>query len=127
MATGAKPLVWMGSSLDDLRGMPREVRVFMGHALHVAQVGGKHEAAKPLKGFGSAGVVEAVQNYEGNSYRAVYTVRLEGRVYALHVFEKKSKQGIATPKPDIDLIRRRLKRAETMHAEWLEEKRNDDA
>jgi phage-related protein len=91
----------------------------MGYALYVAQCGLKHEDAKPLKGFGGAGVLEIVQYFDGNSYRAVYTVRFVERVYALHAFQKKSKRGIATSRADIDLINARLRRAELMHAEWL--------
>ncbi len=87
----------------------------MGYALHVAQAGGKHPDAKPLKGFKGAGVLEVVDNYERNTYRMVYTVKLRGAIYALHAFPKKSKKGIATPKADIDLINARLKRAKEFH------------
>jgi phage-related protein len=114
-----KPLVWIGSSREDLKAFPEEVRGFMGHALYMAQCGLKHEQAKPLKGFGSAGVVEIVRDFSGDTYRAVYTIRLAGRVYALHAFQKKSKSGRATPKVEMELVRRRLKRAEEAHAEWL--------
>lgn len=84
----------------------------MGYALYVAQQGGKHRDAKPLKGFGGAGVVEIVTDFDGNTFRAVYTVRLAGAVYVLHVFQKKSKTGRATPKLELDLIDRRLREAE---------------
>lgn len=114
-----KPLVWIGQSLEDLKAFPQEVRAVMGHALFVAQCGGKHEDAKPLKGFGGAGVIEVAQRFDGNTFRAVYTVRLAGRVYVLHAFQKKSKHGIATPPSEIDLIRKRLKRAEEINAQWL--------
>ena len=90
----------------------------MGHALFMAQCGLKHEQAKPLKGYGGAGVLEIVEDFAGGAYRAVYTVRLTGRVYALHAFQKKSKRGSATPKADLDLIRLRLKRAVQLHNEW---------
>ena len=83
-----------------------------GYALHLAQTGKKHEQAKPLRGFGSAGVLEIVEDWRGNTYRAVYTVRFAGAVFVLHVFQKKAKSGIATPKQDIELIRERLKAAE---------------
>jgi len=76
------------------------------------QDGRKHEQAKPLKGFGSAGVLEVVEDWDRSTYRAVYTVRFEGVVFVLHIFQKKSKRGAATPKADIDLIRERLKVAE---------------
>jgi phage-related protein len=114
-----KPLIWIGSTRDDLREFPEEVRGFVGHALFMAQCGFKHEQAKSLKGFGDAGVIEIVEDFGGDAYRAVYTVRLTGRVYALHAFQKKSKRGSATPKADLDLIRLRLKRATQLHAEWL--------
>lgn len=110
-----KPLYWIGSSKKDLRKFPEEVKDVMGYGLQLAQEGQKHPAAKPLKGFGGAGVLEVVENYDGDTYRAVYTVKLQGVVYVLHAFQKKSKKGVATPKPDIDLIRQRLKRAEEEH------------
>lgn len=84
----------------------------IGYALHIAQDGGVHQRAKPLKGFSGAGVLEIVDNHDGNTYRAVYTVRFALAIYVLHVFQKKSKRGIATPKEEIDLVRSRLLRAE---------------
>lgn len=92
--------------------MPEEVIDTFGYALHVAQAGRKHDKAKALHGFGSAGVLEVVEDWRGNTYRAVYTVRFAGAVFVLHVFQKKAKSGIATPKQDIELIRERLKAAE---------------
>lgn len=106
-----KPLEWIGSSKKDLKALPDEVMDVFGYALFLAQTGGKHDQAKPLKGFGSAGVLEVVEDWQGNAYRAVYTVRFEERVFVLHVFQKKSKSGIATPKPDMNLIRERLRTA----------------
>ena len=103
-----KPLEWIGSSKKDLRALPDEVMDVFGYALYLAQAGGKHDQAKPMHGFGSAGVLEVVEDFRGNAYRAVYTVRFEERVFVLHVFQKKSKTGIETPKPDRDLIRKRL-------------------
>lgn len=91
--------------------MPDDVQDTFGYALHLAQVGKKHEQAKPLKGFGSAGVLEAVEDSGGSAYRAVYTVKFSEAVYVLHCFQKKSTHGIATPKPDMDLILERLKTA----------------
>jgi len=91
--------------------MPDEVQSTFGYALYLAQTGGKHEHAKPLKGFGSAGVLEVVESEAGSTYRAVYTVKIAGAVYVLHCFQKKSTSGLATPKPDMDLIRDRLKAA----------------
>ena len=110
-----KELVWIGSTKEDLKRFPAEVRNIMGYALHVAQAGGKHPDAKPLKDFKGAGVLEVVDSYERNTYRMVYTVKLRGAVYALHAFQKKSKKGIATPKSDVDLINARLKRAKEFH------------
>lgn len=106
-----KPFEWIGSSKKDLKALPDEVMDVFGYALFLAQTGGKHDQAKPLKGFGSAGVLEVVEDWQGNTYRAVYTVRFAERVFVLHVFQKKSKSGIATPKPDMNLIRERLKTA----------------
>ena len=104
-----RPLEWIGGSKKDLMALPDEVVNVFGYALYLAQAGGKHAQAKPLRGFGSAGVLEVVEDWRGNTYRAVYTVRFAVRVFVLHVFQKKSKSGIATPKPDLDLIKARLK------------------
>jgi phage-related protein len=106
-----KPLFFMGSSYKDLLGFPKEVRREAGFALRLAQEGGKALHALPLVGFGSADVLEVVINDEGNAYRAVYTVKFDDAVYLLHAFQKKSKQGKATPKPDMSLIRTRLQSA----------------
>lgn len=110
-----KPLVFVASSREDLRDVPKEVRTVFGAALHAAQLGGKHDHAKPLKGFGGAGVLEVVDDFDGNTYRAIYTVRLQGVVYVLHVFQKKSKRGSETPRHEIDLIWLRLESARQMH------------
>jgi phage-related protein len=118
-----RPVVWIGSAKDDLVAFPQEVVGAIGYALYEAQKGNKHPSAKPLRGFGGAGVVEVVEDHDGNTYRAVYTVRLAGRVYVLHVFQKKSKSGVETPKAVIDLVKARLKRAEEQHAEWLKEQK----
>ena len=93
----------------------------MGFAFELAQAGERHPQAKPLKGFGGAGVLEVVEDFDGNAYRAVYTVKFEGTVYCLHAFQKKSRRGIETPKEEIETVRRRLKRAEKMHAERMKE------
>ncbi|WP_375099857.1 MULTISPECIES: type II toxin-antitoxin system RelE/ParE family toxin [unclassified Pseudomonas] len=92
--------------------MPDDVQDVFGFALHQAQVGGKHPQAKPLKGFSGAGVLEVVEDYDGDTYRAVYTVKFGAAVYALHCFQKKSTKGIETPQHDIDLIKSRLKAAQ---------------
>lgn len=116
-----KPLGWVGSSKKDLMALPPEVRKFFGHALDFAQHGEQHDAAKVLKGFGGAGVLEVVEDDVGGTFRAVYTVKFEEAVFVLHVFQKKSKRGIATPKPDIDIIRERLKIAEKLAKEMRDE------
>jgi phage-related protein len=116
--TPVKPLEWVASSKKDLLSMPTNVVDTFGYALHLAQNGGKHAQAKPLKGFGSAGVLEVVEDDDGNTYRAVYTVRFSNAIYVLHCFQKKSHKGIATPKQDLDLIRDRLKLAQ-QHSEGV--------
>ena len=113
-----KPVEWVASSKKDLMSMPSEVVDVFGFALHVAQHGGKHLQAKPLKGFGSAGVLEIVEDDDGSTYRAVYTVRFGNALYVLHCFQKKSHKGIETPKQDMDLIRDRLKLAQ-QHAKGV--------
>jgi phage-related protein len=112
-----KPLHWVGSSKRDLLSLPGAVMDLFGFALYLAQDGKKHEQAKPLRGFGSASVLEVVEDWDRSTYRAVYTVRFESAVFVLHVFQKKSKRGAATPKADIDLIRERLKVAEQIAKE----------
>lgn len=107
-----KPLVWVAGSKKDLLAMPNGVQDVFGYALHLAQSGMKHEQAKPLKGQGSAAVLEVVEDWQGDTYRAVYTVRFAAAVYVLHCFQKKATKGIATPKPELDLIARRLRTAE---------------
>ncbi len=107
-----KSLLWVGSSKRDLLDMPEDVQAVFGFALHVAQEGGKHPQAKPLRGFSGAGVLEIVEDFDGDAYRAVYTVRLGSAVYALHCFQKKSTKGIETTKHDVELIRSRLRDAE---------------
>ena len=112
MATNEKPLEWIGSSHKDLMALPADVRRLFGFALSLAQAGDKHDAAKVLKGFGGAGVLEVVEDDVGGTYRAVYTVKFVKAVFVLHCFQKKSKRGIATPKEDMDIIHARLKIAE---------------
>ena len=118
-------MVWVGSSLKDLRTFPDEVKDVMGFALSEAQNGRKHPDAKPLKGFRSAGVLEVVDNFDGDTFRAVYTVKFEGVVYALHAFQKKSKTGIATSKSDLDMVERRLRLARAHHDRQNSESDND--
>jgi phage-related protein len=107
-----KHILWVGSSKKDLMVMPDEVRSAFGFALYLAQQGKKHQNAKPLKGFSGAGVLEVVEDCLGDTFRAVYTVKIAEVIYVLHCFQKKSKRGIETPKQEIDLIRDRLKMAQ---------------
>lgn len=103
----SKDLVWLGSSLEDVREFPVEVRREFGFALWSAQNGEKSQSAKPLKGFPGASVLEIRESHDTDAYRAVYTVKFEEAIYVLHCFQKKSKSGIATPKQEIELIRSR--------------------
>jgi phage-related protein len=113
-----KPVRWVGSSREDLRDFPEEVRRRVGGALWDAQLGLKASYAKPLRGFGGAGVLEIVDDFDGDTYRAVYTVRFAGVVYVLHAFQKKSRRSIATPKTELDLIKQRLMRAQAEYGQW---------
>jgi phage-related protein len=112
-----RPIVWMGSSRNDIRAFPQAVRREVGKALFAAQAGETDPAAKPLKGFGEGSVLEVVARHDGGTWRAVYTVRFDDAVYVLHAFQKKSKRGRATPKQEMELVRQRLKEAERMHRE----------
>ena len=113
-----KPLKWVGSSKRDLDAMPEEVKDVFGHAIDLAQAGGKHQDAKAMSGFGSAGVLEVVEDYRSGTYRAVYTVKFSGWIYVLHCFQKKSKSGIKTAKEDVALITVRLKAAKQDYELW---------
>ena len=110
-STTPKPVEWVGSSKEDIKKFPDPVKDRIGFALYQAQLGFKHRDTKPLRGLGSS-VLEVVSRYDGDAYRAVYTVRFKLAVYVLHAFQKKSKRGAETPKPEVDLIKRRLKAAE---------------
>lgn len=110
-----KPLRWVGPAKRELQQLPGEVQHIFGFALYLAQAGDKHVSAKPLRGFGGAGVLAVVEDHDGSTYRAVYTVKLEGVIYVLHAFQKKSTRGIETPKHVLDLVRARLKAAEADH------------
>lgn len=111
-----RPLIWVGTTLKDLKAFPDEVKRVMGYAMHLAQNGEKHPDAKPMKGFGGAGVLEVVDDFDGDAYRAVYTVKFGGTVYALHAFQKKSRKGIKTSAADIEKVKQRLRLAEDIHA-----------
>ena len=117
-----RPLLWVASSKRDYRQFPARVQDNLGFELFLAQTGQHPPSAKPLKGLGS-GTVELVEDFDGDSYRAVYTVRFGEAVYVLHAFKKKSKRGIKTPQGDIDLVKRRLKDAELDYAQRFKKER----
>lgn len=106
-----KPVLWVGSSLDDLRACPEAVQDVVGYALFLAQEGAQHPAAKRLKSD-LRGIIEVVEDHQSGTYRAVYTARLANAIYVLHVFQKKATRGIATPQHERDLIKARLRWAE---------------
>lgn len=114
----AKPVRWLGASKDDLSAFPNDVKARVGGALWDAQIGLKSPLVKPLRGFGGAGVLEVVVDFDGNTFRTVYTVRFEKAVYVLHAFQKKSRKGSETPKTDVALIRTRLSRAKEDYEAW---------
>ena len=111
-----RPLLWVASSKRDYREFPSRVQDGFGFELYLAQTGQHPPSAKPLRGFGS-GTLELIEDFDGDTYRTVYTVRFVEAIYVLHAFKKKSKRGIKTPQSDIDLIRRRLRDAEQDHAQ----------
>jgi phage-related protein len=111
-----KELVWVGSSLDDLKEFPEEVTDSIGYALHTVQEGLKPKNAKPLSAIGT-GIMEIVSDFDKNTYRAVYAVKIGDVIYVLHCFQKKSKYGIATPKQEIDLIKQRFNEAKELDKE----------
>ncbi len=117
-----KPVEWLGSTLDDLRVLPDPVQDDFGYALYLAQTGDKHPRAKPLRGHHGAGVLEVVTQHDAQAYRAIYTVRFQEAVYILHVFQKKSKSGIATPAEEMRVVEARLKEASRRHSEKEEER-----
>lgn len=117
MVDTEKPLEWIASSYKDLMALPPDVRRRFCYALSLAQMGDQDDAAKVLKGFGGAGVLEVIEDDDGGTYRAVYTVKFAEAVFVLHCFQKKSKSGISTPKADMDIIRARLKVAEALAKE----------
>ena len=120
--SGERPLYWVGSSLEDLRTFPDTVIDVMGYALHLAQQGNKHPDAKPLKGFPGGSVLEITADHDGNTWRAVYMLKYKDTLYVLHAFQKKSKQGIKTPRQHINMIQRRLKLAQEHHAQTHQKK-----
>ena len=117
-----RPLLWIASSKRDYGGFPARVQDTLGFELFLAQTGQHPPSAKPLKGLGG-GTVELIEDFDGDTYRAVYTVRFGEAVYVLHAFKKKSKHGIKTPQGDIDLVKRRLKDAERDDAQRFKKER----
>ena len=111
--TPVRDVRWVGDAKENLQGFPNQVRKDIGHALYLVQTGQTPPTAKPMRGIES-GVFEIVDDYDTNTYRAVYTVKIGRSLYVLHAFQKKSKRGIATPKREIDLIKRRLRRAKEL-------------
>jgi phage-related protein len=107
-----KPVIWVGTSLEDLREFPATVQDHIGYALYIAQRGGKHQDAKVLRGFGGAGVLEVIKDHRGDTFRAVYTLKYARTVLVLHAFQKKSKSGRETPRRDMELLQQRLHEAE---------------
>jgi phage-related protein len=119
-----KPIIWVASSKSDLMSLSEDVQDEIGHALYRAQKGEKSENAKPFKGFGNAQVLEIVEYNTGGTYRAVYTVKFKEAIAVLHVFQKKSKHGIATAKQDVELIKSRFKLAEHEYEAWLKRRKS---
>lgn len=117
-----KRLRWVGRSKEELDAFPGPARREAGYALYLAQIGMKAAKAKPLRGFGGAGVLEVVADHDGNAYRAVYTVKFAEAVYLLHAFQKKSKKGIATPRSHLQIVKQRLKLAIEQHEQFQERK-----
>ena len=115
--TDKRQVIYLGSSQKDATKLPTEVQELFAFAIDVALKGGQHEDAKPLTGFHGRNVIEVVGDYRGDTYREVYTIRFEEVIYVLHIFQKKSKKGKATPKEDIELIKQRLKLAEALYKE----------
>lgn len=113
-----KPVRWIGSSKKDVSAFPDLVKARVGGALWDAQRGLKAHSAKPLRGFTGAGVLEVVADFDGDTFRPVYTVRFAKVILVLHAFRKKSRQGITTPKAELDLIRERLCRAREDYEQW---------
>jgi phage-related protein len=126
MVEARKELIWVGRSRKELGGFPLEVRRVMGFALHLARLGRKHEKVKPLKGFGGAGVLEVVEDDDGSTFRAVYTVKFHDAVYVLDAFQKESVTRIKTPTVDINRIKARLKSAQEIHNERNREKERQE-
>ena len=115
-----KQLIWVGRSYEDLKKFPSSVRHDMGYALYIAQTGKKHEHAKVLSGMGSSKVIEIRENDRNGTFRVIYTIEMRSIMFVLHAFQKKSKSGIATPKQEIELIKRRMKEAKELYKSLME-------
>ena len=109
-APGLRPLIWLGNAKKNVRAFPLGAQKLIGDELQLMQFGGMPKNAKPFKGVGS-GVFEIALRYDSDAFRTVVAVQLGEKLYVLHAFQKKSKRGIATPKPDIDLIKQRYAEA----------------
>lgn len=118
-----RKIIYLGSTKKDALKLPEEVQQLFSYALDVAVAGGQHPDAKPLTGFHGRQVIEVVDDYRGDTFREVYTIRFEEAIYVLHIFQKKSKKGIETPKEDIELIKKRLKWAEALQKEFYGKKK----
>ena len=118
-----RPLLWLASSWKDYADFPPKVQEAFGFELFLAQTGQHPPSAKVLKGIGN-GIVELVEDFDSDTYRAVYTVRFDTAIYVLHCFKKKSKQGIKTPQSDIDLIKRRFRDAEADYTTKMDKERS---
>jgi len=112
-----KPVRWIGSSKRDLKSFPEPVQRDVGQALYAAQCGEEYPCVKALRGFGGRKVLEIAAPFDGDTFRAVYTVRFGDAIYVLHAFQKKSKQGVATQRKEIELVKQRLAAAERDHRE----------
>ena len=115
-----RSLIWVGSSRSDLQKFSEELKKSFGYALYIAQKGERYLHSKILKGFGGAGIIEIIQRDKSGTFRVVYTVKMPKVVFVLHAFQKKSKQGIKTPKREVDLIRQRLREALEIYKELNE-------
>ncbi|HTF63548.1 MAG TPA: type II toxin-antitoxin system RelE/ParE family toxin [Edaphobacter sp.] len=115
MSKTDKSLEFVGSSKEDLSAFPAAVKSCVGFALRMAQKGEKHADAKPLKGYKGASILEIISDHDGNTYRAVYTVKIKGVIYVLHCFQKKSRKGIKTPASEMEVVEDRLKRVLELH------------
>ena len=110
-----RPVIWIGSSLKDLKKFPEHVQDEIGYILYQVQIGESHRKIKVLKGF--TGVIEIVSDYDKDTYRAVYAIKLGHEIYVLHAFKKRSKKGIRTPKEETEVIKQRFKRAKEIAKE----------